>query len=171
MLKVFLRKWRAKRRDKEVERILDQAEQVGRSVNEVVDTVLAKLYTSDGETTDLLALIDGPNDIVLEEVEILLALSNRYDALCRLYKARGEEVKMMKIWSRCVKRQLCLPNALWHFARLVAGEIVDEDVRDPLESMFTFLVEKKDQRLSQEWGVWLLKWEPERALKVWDHLF
>jgi vacuolar protein sorting-associated protein 3 len=112
MLKVFLRKWRTKRRDKEVERILAQAEQVGRSVNEVVDTVLAKLYTSDGETTDLLALIDGPNDIVLEEVEIPLVLSNRYDALCRLYKARGEEVKMMKIWSRCVKRQSCLPNAL-----------------------------------------------------------
>lgn len=50
--------------------------------------------------------------------------------------------------------------------RLVTGEVVDEDVHDPLESMFTYLTERKDKNLIQEWGVWLLKWDSERALKV-----
>ena len=52
------------------------------------------------------------------------------------------------------------------FSRLVAGEVIDEDVHDPLESMFTYLTEKKDKDLIQEWGVWLLKWDSERAMKV-----
>ena len=102
MLKVFLRKWRTKRRDKETEKTAAQAGRTSKSVNEVVDTVLTKLYTSGGETTDLLALIDGPNNIVLEEVEAPLAVSNRYDALSRLYKTRGEEAKLLKLWSRWV---------------------------------------------------------------------
>lgn len=66
----------------------------------VVDTVLAKLYTESGETTDLLALIGGPNDIVLREVEPLLVSANRYDALCRLYRSRGEDRKLLEMWSK-----------------------------------------------------------------------
>lgn len=102
MLKVFLRKWRAKRRDKEVEKANTELKETrkGRTVNEVVDTVLAKLYTTGGETTDLLALIEGPNDIVVEEVENLFAGSHRYDALCKLYRNRGEETKLLNVWAK-----------------------------------------------------------------------
>ena len=50
--------------------------------------------------------------------------------------------------------------------RLVTGEIMDEDVPDPLWNMFTYLQERKDRALAQEWGVWLIKWDSERALKV-----
>ena len=66
----------------------------------MVDTVLGRLYTESGETTDLLALIDGPNDIILSELEGVLVKSNRYDALCRLYKNRGEETKLLDAWSK-----------------------------------------------------------------------
>ncbi|KAI0690804.1 hypothetical protein BC835DRAFT_1362969 [Cytidiella melzeri] len=149
MLKVFLRKWRTKRRDREIEKVRLEGRQNGRSVNEVVDTVLAKLYAAGGETTDLLALIESPNDIVVEELESLFEKSNRYDALSRLYKSHGDEAKLLSVWSR-----------------LVMGEIIDEDVHDPLESMFTFLTEKRDKSLTQEWGVWLLRWDSERALKL-----
>ncbi|KAI0337403.1 hypothetical protein BDW22DRAFT_1409963 [Trametopsis cervina] len=151
MLKVFLRKWRISHRESVKQQEREKAHGSGRTMNEVVDTVLAKLYTMGGETTDLLALIGGPNDVVVEEVETLLSEANRYDALCRLYRNRGrvEEEKLLNVWSR-----------------LVTGEIMDEDVHDPLESIFTFLAEKKDKALIQEWGVWLLKWEPERALKL-----
>ena len=69
---------------------------------EVVDTVLCKLYTGSDETTDLLALIDGPNDVVLPEVEPVLISASRYDALCRLYKSRGEDKKLLDVWSRFV---------------------------------------------------------------------
>ena len=50
--------------------------------------------------------------------------------------------------------------------RLVTGEWVDEDVRDPLGSMFALLAEKRDKALVQEWGVWLLKYNAEEAMKV-----
>ncbi|PSR76572.1 hypothetical protein PHLCEN_2v8330 [Hermanssonia centrifuga] len=140
MLKVYLRKWRTMRRKEEAEL---------QRVNEVVDTVLAKLYTSAGETTDLLALIGGPNDVVLPEIESNLVEARRYDALCRLYRNREENAKLLDAWSR-----------------LIAGDWVDEDVHDPLSSMSTFLSEKRDKALVQEWGVWLLKYDSERALKL-----
>ncbi|EKM58173.1 uncharacterized protein PHACADRAFT_252272 [Phanerochaete carnosa HHB-10118-sp] len=139
MLKVFLRKWRAKRRD----------EVHDRRANEVVDTVLARLYTESGETTDLLALIGGPNDIVLHELEPVLIRSSRYDALCRLYKTRGQEAKLLDAWSK-----------------LITGEWIDLDVHDPLSSMFMFLNEKRDKALAQEWGTWLLKYDQDQAMRL-----
>lgn len=44
---------------------------------------------------------------------------------------------------------------------------MDDDIVDPLSSMFTFLMEKRDRKLTQQWGVWLTKQDPERALKVY----
>lgn len=73
------------------------------SAAQVVDTVLGKLYTVSNETTDLLALIDGPNDVLLPEIEPALLAAGRYDALCRLYKARGAEEKLLDVWYRCVR--------------------------------------------------------------------
>ena len=167
MLKVFLRKRRTKRRAKEVEKIKAERDRTGRSVNEVVDTVLVRLYTTSGETTDLLALIEGPNDIVVEEIEGLLSESHRFDALCKLYRSRGQEAKLLNVWSKyAFFLRVYLARPISRFARLVAGEVIDEDVHDPLESMFTYLTEKKDKDLIQEWGVWLLKWDSERAMKV-----
>ena len=64
--------------------------------------MLAKLYTEAGETTDLLALIDGSNNIVLAELEPALIEARRFDALCRLYQARGEHTKLLDTWSKLV---------------------------------------------------------------------
>ena len=69
---------------------------------QAVDTVLAKLYTKSGETTDLLALIDGPNDVVLAEVEAVLVEAHSFDVLCRIYTTRGETQKLLEAWSKCV---------------------------------------------------------------------
>lgn len=65
-----------------------------------MDTVLARLYTRAGEPTDLLALIDGPNDVLLAEIEPDLVGAQRVDALCRLYAARGAHRKLLEAWSR-----------------------------------------------------------------------
>ena len=65
-----------------------------------MDTVLGRLYTESGETTDLLALIDGPNDVVLAEIERDLVGAQRLDALCRLYAARGAHRRLLEAWSR-----------------------------------------------------------------------
>lgn len=67
---------------------------------------------------------------------------------------------------------VCLPHLppsyifILFIARLVTGDIIDEDVHDPLDSLFAFLSEKRDKALTQEWGVWLLRWDTERAMKV-----
>ena len=50
--------------------------------------------------------------------------------------------------------------------RLATGEWTDPDVEDPLSKMFTFLSEKKDRNLIQQWGVWLTKQDSERAIKL-----
>ena len=55
-------------------------------------------------------------------------------------------------------------------ARLVTGEWVDEDVHDPLSSMFSLLTEKRDKALAQHWGLWLLKYDQDRAMKVRKHM-
>ena len=39
-------------------------------------------------------------------------------------------------------------------------------MQDPLSSMVNFLTEKRDKAMVQEWGVWLLKYDNDRAMKV-----
>ena len=39
-------------------------------------------------------------------------------------------------------------------------------MHDPLNSMITFLNEKRDKPLAQEWGIWLLKYDQEKAMRV-----
>ena len=58
------------------------------------------MYTRSGETTDLLALLDGVNNVLLPEIESDLIDARRFDALCRLYKTRGEHRKLLEAWSR-----------------------------------------------------------------------
>ena len=70
-----------------------------------------------------------------------------------------------------------LPFALFRFSclkgsvnvdcdRLVEGTIKDDDVLDPLERLVTLVVEKKDRALTQKWGLWLVRRDLERGLKV-----
>jgi len=51
--------------------------------------------------------------------------------------------------------------------RLIDGEWTDETINDPLSEMVNLLVEKRDRTLSQQWGIWLVKRNQERGLKVW----
>ena len=57
-------------------------------------------------------------------------------------------------------------NKVHPVRRIAEGEWTDGDITDPLSSMFTFLMEKRDRKLIQQWGIWLTKRDPERALKV-----
>lgn len=50
--------------------------------------------------------------------------------------------------------------------RLVDGEWTDDDIKDPLSQMFDLLVEKRDKTLTQRWGLWITKRDPEKGLKV-----
>jgi hypothetical protein len=50
--------------------------------------------------------------------------------------------------------------------RLIEGKWTDEDIADPLSQMINLLAEKRDRALTQHWGIWLTKLDPERGLKV-----
>ena len=61
----------------------------------VVDTVLARiLVETDSDIRKLYTLVDGPNDIVSEEVEETFEKNGQFGALCRLYeKANMKEIE------------------------------------------------------------------------------
>lgn len=43
---------------------------------------------------------------------------------------------------------------------------MDKHVTDPISSMLTFLADKRDRNLTQQWVIWLTKHDPERAPEV-----
>ncbi|OBZ67658.1 Transforming growth factor-beta receptor-associated protein 1 [Grifola frondosa] len=144
MLEVYLQKWR-----KKLSLQHPATSQSLQPMRMILDTVLAKLHAQANRSADLLALIIGPNNIVLSEIEPVLMQSGRYSALCELYRQCGEDTKLLETWSK-----------------LVDGEWTDEDVQDPLSRMFDLLNERRDRALIQRWGIWLTKKDSERALKL-----
>ncbi|KAI0064243.1 hypothetical protein BV25DRAFT_1823215 [Artomyces pyxidatus] len=138
MLEAFLRKWR---------RV--HGESSGKDVRVIVDTVLAKLFARAEKTTDLYALLSESNDLVVAELEPVFQTTGQYNALCMIYQKRGDDEKLLEVWSK-----------------LVDGQWTDTDIPDPLSNMFTLLAEKRNRPLTQKWGIWLTKKDAERALKL-----
>ncbi|TFK48950.1 hypothetical protein OE88DRAFT_1633535 [Heliocybe sulcata] len=118
-------------------------------VRDVVDTVLTKMHAENGDTPELHKMLDSDNDVLLEEVEPILIQSHQFNVLCKLYRQRGQERKLLDAW-----------------AKLAEGEWADEDLPDPLTTMFDYLSEKRDRALIQRWGVWFSTKDPERGLKL-----
>lgn len=114
-----------------------------------MDTVLAKLYAEFGKTHELFMLLAEPNEVLITELEPVLKETGQYNALCILYRQRGEDLKLLDVW-----------------AKLVEGQWTDEDIKDPLSEITTLLAEKRDRALTQKWGLWLTRIDPERGLKV-----
>ena len=50
--------------------------------------------------------------------------------------------------------------------RLVDGQWSDDDIKDPQTQMIALLSEKRDRALTQRWGLWLTKRDPEIGLKA-----
>jgi vacuolar protein sorting-associated protein 3 len=65
-----------------------------------MDTVLAKIFAESEKTTDLYALIHNSEDISLDEVEPVLKTTGQYNALCMLYRQRGDDLKLLEAWSK-----------------------------------------------------------------------
>lgn len=60
----------------------------------VVDTALAELY-AESDPEALQALLAGPNDCVLAELEPSLLEHRRYAQLVEVYRRRGETAKVV----------------------------------------------------------------------------
>jgi hypothetical protein len=116
MLETFLNQWRANRRigSIAVTPELEKINAVRRPVQtcfffklvlshltpQVVDTVHAKLLAMAEKTTMLYVLIDEPNNIVVEEVDPVLIQYGQYNALCNIYRQRGDHEKLLSILSK-----------------------------------------------------------------------
>ncbi|KAH9057206.1 hypothetical protein EDB87DRAFT_1578953 [Lactarius vividus] len=138
MLEEFLRKWRRVRSDSSTP-----------AVRAIIDTVLAKLFARSEKTTDLYALLDESDLVVLPEVEPVFRATGQYSALCKMYSKRGDDAALLEAWSK-----------------LVEGEWTDPEISDPLSDMFALLTARRDRALTQQWGVWLAGKDTERALKL-----
>lgn len=73
-------------------------------VNEVVDTVLGKIFAEDEMTSDLYTLLRESNAVLVSELEPVLTRTGQYNALCMIYKERQEDHKLLEAWSKCVLR-------------------------------------------------------------------
>ncbi|KAJ7111566.1 hypothetical protein C8R43DRAFT_1139107 [Mycena crocata] len=141
MLELFLRKCRT-RRNVEGKRIADPS-------YPVVDTVLAKIYAQSEKTKELYTLFQEPHEVVLSEIEPVLKQSGQYNALCMLYKQTGDDEHLLQVW-----------------AKLIEGEWTDDDIQDPTEHMVSLLTNSKNRPLTQKWGLWLTRQDPEHGIKL-----
>ncbi|KAF8635349.1 hypothetical protein AX17_003940 [Amanita inopinata Kibby_2008] len=156
MLESFLRKWKVKRKlERDSWKDGDEAKGEkgkGKAVNPtypIVDTVLVKLYAKFEKMTELYALLQEPNYVILPEVEEALVQANEYNALNILYKQKGEDLKRVEL-----------------FSKLIDGDWTDERIVDPISELVGVLQEKKDRALTQKWAVWLMKTDPARGVKL-----
>ncbi|KAI0000159.1 hypothetical protein BJV74DRAFT_876958 [Russula compacta] len=138
MLEDFLRKWRRVRGDSSTP-----------AARAIVDTVLAKLFAQSEKTTDLYALLDESDTIILPEVEPVFRAIGLFGALCKLYSKHGNDAALLEVWSK-----------------LVEGEWTDPEIPDPLSDMFALLTARRNRALTQQWGIWLAGKDTERALKL-----
>ncbi|TDL25106.1 hypothetical protein BD410DRAFT_819897 [Rickenella mellea] len=141
MLKAYLRKCRTRR-------LLERANG-NKEMNAVVDTVLVKILAESEETAELYTLLDGAHDVVLQEVEQPLVKNGQYNALCKLYVARGDEGKLLEAWQQ-------LADGVW----------TDEDISNPLERMVELLQKTSNWSLAQQWGIWLVGKDADLGLKL-----
>jgi len=70
------------------------------NILKTVDTVLVKLYARSEKTKELLTLLQEPHDVSVSEVEHILQATGQYNALCLLYRQRGDDVKLLESWAK-----------------------------------------------------------------------
>ncbi|BEJ17778.1 hypothetical protein CspHIS471_0700460 [Cutaneotrichosporon sp. HIS471] len=140
MLIEFLGKTRGQRR-KGGSRGLDS-----RKIDIVVDTTLAKLLAEEGTTHELLALLGGPNDVVLLELEPFLA--QRKYVLSTVMKSEGRIDRVLEL--------------LKEIAEGPPDPLCDDPVGELVQTLDTV----DDPELLRHYVLWLVSREPEKALTL-----
>ncbi|KAG8960758.1 hypothetical protein FRC00_014207 [Tulasnella sp. 408] len=118
-------------------------------VQKIVDTTLLKLHIEENQTPQMMALVNMSENIVVTEVEALLVEHHKFTVLSKLYEKKGDQTKLLEIWSK-----------------VVDGEWKDPALANPLPRIKDMLLETKDRVLVQRYGIWLIKHDPEASLKL-----
>ncbi|BGP09381.1 hypothetical protein JCM10049v2_005249 [Rhodotorula toruloides] len=144
----YLLKWRAARRSGEGE---DGMAGDSRKVDMVVDTTLVKLLAEQSRPDDIRVLLAGPHDCVVKQVEQALLDAGLYQLLASILLEKGETMRVLDIWSR-----------------IIDGEYTDGSFEDGLQSMFDLTWRSKDKSLVEKYGLWMLKHDQSRALRLFS---
>lgn len=115
----------------------------------MVDTTLARLLAEKKQATELLELINGPNDCVLPSLEPALLEAGLYQLLASILLKRGEVSRTLDIWTK-----------------IVEGVYDDSSFTDGLQQIFDLLWTTKDKAVVEKYGIWLLQRERALGLKV-----
>ncbi|GJN90241.1 hypothetical protein Rhopal_003240-T1 [Rhodotorula paludigena] len=142
----YLLKWRAARRGGELD---EGTAGDSRKVDMVVDTALVKLLAEQARPDDVRVLLAGPHDCVLREVEPALLEAGMYQLLAGVLLERGETARVLEIWSR-----------------IVDGEYADETYEGGVGQIYDLVWRSKDKALVEKYGLWMLKHDQARALKL-----
>ncbi|KAG8903936.1 hypothetical protein FRC01_008933 [Tulasnella sp. 417] len=118
-------------------------------VQKMVDTTLLKLYIEENQTPQMMALVNMSENVVVTEVEALLIEHHKFTVLSKLYEKKGDESKLLEIWTK-----------------VVDGEWKDPALANPLPRIKDLLMETKDRVLVQRYGIWLIRHDPEASLKL-----
>ncbi|GAA5939746.1 hypothetical protein JCM3775_001615 [Rhodotorula graminis] len=120
-----------------------------RKVDMVVDTTLVRLFAEQHRPDDIRVLLAGPNDCVLAEVEGALHDAGMHALLAGVLKERGETGRVLDIWTR-----------------IVDGEYSDPTFSDGVHKVFDLVWRSKDKGLIEKYGLWLLRHDVDRALRL-----
>ncbi|TXT15581.1 hypothetical protein VHUM_00084 [Vanrija humicola] len=142
MLGDFLRKTRTSRRKGGGSRGLDS-----RKIDIVIDTVLAKYLADSGTTSELLALLGGPNDVSLSELEPFLA--KRKYILCTILREQGQFDRVLEL-----------------LKEIAEDPTPDPLCPDPVGELVQQLDMMEDAEVLRNYAVWLAKRDPKRAISL-----
>lgn len=143
-------KWRAARRSGTAE--LGSGD--SRKVDMVVDTTLVRLLAEQGAVGEepIRRLLDGPNDVVLPQVEAALLEGGLHDLLGQVLEKRGETTRVLELWSKIVEGVYSVPE----------GVTVDAYVH----KVYDQVAKSTEADVVARWAVWLLKHNRGLALKL-----
>ncbi|SCV74998.1 BQ2448_8027 [Microbotryum intermedium] len=141
----YLQTWRTTRREGSHRDGVDDS----RKVDITVDTTLGRLYAEEGRRDDLMALLEGKNDCVVQELEKTLLDKGSYDTWATILLKRGETSRALEVWTK-----------------VLDGTYEDEQYAGGAQRFFDLLWEAEDKKLIDRFGVPLIKQDRELGLRL-----
>ncbi|GAA5907483.1 uncharacterized protein JCM6883_001219 [Sporobolomyces salmoneus] len=156
----FLMKWRIQRREGGSGSQAGRSERNGRRSNDsrktdiVVDTSLVSLLASAAtrpRLEDIRILLASPNDVVVSAIEPSLEENGLWGLVAELAGRKGRWERVLEVWTK-----------------IVEGEYKDDSSENGTRQIFDLLWTLKDRKLVEEYGIWLLRYDRELGLKLFN---
>ncbi|SCZ87760.1 BZ3500_MvSof-1268-A1-R1_Chr2-3g05228 [Microbotryum saponariae] len=141
----YLQTWRTTRRERSHREGVDDS----RKVDITVDTTLGRLYAEEGRRDDLMALLEGKNDCVVQELEKTLLDKGSYDTWATILLQRGETSRALDVWTKIL-------DGIYEDAQYTGGA----------ERIFDLLWESQDKNLLDRFGIPLIKHDRQLGLRL-----